>query len=86
MAQAGPPAGRAGSTEGKHVLQVLHHCCTSVLVFKWLHMLHVSSPEVNDHRAFLHPCRTWSFMSLPAPLLFRIFISLGQALARKGVR
>lgn len=87
VAQPGPPARRTGSTEGNYVLQVLHHHCTSVLVFKWLHMLHVSSSGVNGHRAFLTPVQDLAIhVSFPTPLLFRTVISTAQALAKKGLR
>lgn len=85
VTQLGPPARRAVNTEGTCVLRVLHHHCTSVLVFKWLHRLDFSSPGVNGNRAFLIAVQDLAiYVSLPAPLLFRTLISLGQPLLGRG--
>lgn len=86
VAQPGPPARRAGSTEGNQVLQVLHHHCTSVLVFKGLHMLRVPSPGVDGHRAFLtHSCSTWSLMCFsPLPFCSGYLLPWAKPLLRRG--
>lgn len=42
MAQPGPAARRAISTEGNYVLQVNHYCCTSVFWYASGFMLSIS--------------------------------------------